>query len=81
MYIKKLIVSSIIIAVIINLVLPQIVKPFATSKQIAPPNGANNLKFFDQIIYMLYHHAHVPLTSSIIVAVIVGLSVCLGTML
>ena len=81
MNIKKLIVYSIIIAVIINIVLPQIVKPFATSKQIAPPNGANNLKLFDQIMHMLYHHAQVPLTSSIIVAVIVGLSVCLGTML
>ena len=81
MNIKKLIVSSIIIAVIINLVLPQIVKPIASSKQIAPPNGANSLKFFDQIMHMLYHHAQVPLTSSIIVAVIVGLSVCLGTML
>ena len=78
---QKLIVSSVIVSVIINLVLPHMVKPFATKEQIKPPKGAHNLPFFDQIMHMMVHHAQVPLTSSIIIAVIVGLSVYLGIML
>lgn len=70
--------SSVVIAVILNLILPSIVKPYATEEQIKPPNGAHNLIFFDQIIHMLVHHNQVPLTSSLIVALIVGLSVEIG---
>ena len=70
---------SVVIAVIINLVLPFVVHPFATPNQIKPPNGAQNLSFFDQLIHMFVHHAQVPLTSSIIVAIIVALSVFLAS--
>lgn len=65
------------IAVVINLVLPQVLKPFATREQIKPPQGAQNLPFLDQLMHMFVHHAQVPLSSSLIVAVIVGLSVYL----
>tara|TARA_B110001450_G_scaffold232085_1_gene234462 strand:+ start:309 stop:569 length:261 start_codon:yes stop_codon:yes gene_type:complete len=71
---NKLIVFSVIVGVIINIVLPFALKPFATPEQIKPPNGAENLPFFDQLMHMFVHHAQVPLTSSIIVAIIVGLS-------
>lgn len=76
---SKLIIKSVVISVAINLILPFVIKPFATSKQISPPEGAHNLSFFDQLIHMFVHHAQVPLTSSIIVAVIVSLSVYLGS--
>ena len=69
---------SIVYAVILNLVLPFIIKPFATENQIKPRNGAANLSYFDQLIHMFVHHAQVPLTSSIIVAIIVAVSVGLG---
>ena len=69
------IIHAIIIGVLINLILPQIVKPFATPAQIKPPAGAAALPFFGQLMHMFVHHAQVPVTSSIIVAVIVGLSV------
>ena len=65
------------IAVVINLVLPQVLKPFATKEQIKPPQGAQNLPFLDQLMHMFVHHAQVPFASSLIVAVIVGLSVYL----
>ena len=68
-------IHAILIGVLINVILPQAVKPFATASQIKPPNGAAALSFFDQLMHMFVHHAQVPLTSSIIVAVIVGLSV------
>ena len=77
----KLIVNAIIVGILINLILPMAVKPFATPEQIKPPNGAQNLSFFDQLMHMFVHHAQVPLTSSIIIAVIVGLSVYLGGMI
>ena len=77
----KLILMSIIVGIVINIVLPLIIKPFATPEQIKPPNGADKLSFFDQLIHMFVHHAQVPLTSSIIVAVIVGLSSFVGQML
>ena len=73
-----LILSSVLISVLINLILPQLVLPLANDKQISPPNGAKNLNFFDQLVHMLVHHAHVPVTSSVIVALIVALSVYLG---
>ena len=72
------VIQAILVSIIINLLLPQMVKPFATPQQIKPPNGAENLSFFDQIMHMLVHHAQVPLTSSLIVALVVGLSVCVA---
>ena len=74
----NLIYKSVIIAVLINLILPALIQPFATKAQVTPPHGAKNLSFFDQLIHMLVHHSQVPLTSSIIVAVIIGLSVYLA---
>ena len=71
---KNLVVCSMIVGVIINIILPFSLKPFATPEQIKPPNGAENLSFIDQLMHMFVHHAQVPLTSSIIVAIIVGLS-------
>ena len=69
---------SIFIAIIINLLLPKLVMPFATPDEIKPPNGAENLSFKEQIMHMLVHHAQVPITSSLIIAVIVLLSIEIG---
>ncbi len=69
------VICATVIAVLINLIVPQIVKPFATQKQITPPNGAANLNFKDQLVHMFVHHAQVPLSSSLIVAIIVAVSV------
>jgi hypothetical protein len=74
----KLLFCSVMVGIVINLILPIMAKPFATQEEIKPPNGAANLSFKGQIMHMLVHHAQVPLTSSIIIAVIVGLSITLG---
>jgi hypothetical protein len=76
---EKLIGCSVLIAVVINIVLPMIATPFATKEEAHPSNGAHNLSFKGQIMHMLVHHGHVPISSSLIVAVIVGISVCLGS--
>ena len=74
---KKLLLYS----VAINIVVPFILKPFATEEEIKPPTGAGNLDLKGQIMHMFVHHAQVPLTSSIIVSVIVLLSVLIGNIL
>ena len=69
---------AVVIAVLLNLVLPVLAKPFATKEEISPSNGAANLSFKEQVMHMLVHHGQVPLTSSLIISVIVILSICLG---
>ena len=71
-------VCVVAVAVALNVVLPMVVRPFATETQVNPPNGAENLSLVDQVMHMLVHHAQVPLTSSLIVALIVVLALVLG---
>jgi hypothetical protein len=72
------VLNACIYAVVLNLVLPMIAKPFATKDEIKPPNGADKLPFKSQLMHMLVHHAQVPLTSSLIIVLIVSLSIILG---
>ena len=74
----KFLLIAIVIGVLINLIVPFLLFPFATPEQVSPPKGAENLPLFDQLIHMFVHHAQVPFTSSIIIAVIVGGSVSLA---
>ena len=64
-------------AVLLNLVIPYLLKPLATADEIKPPNGASNLSFKGQLMHMFVHHAQVPISSSVIIAVIVALSLYL----
>jgi len=64
----KCILNSVLIAVALNLVLPQVVAYL--------PIGKSN-----EYIQMLYHHKMTPVSSSIIVALITGLAVYLGYLL
>ena len=77
----KYIYKTIAIAVFLNIVISSALRPFATMAQIKPPNGAANLPFFDQLMHMFVHHSQVLLTSSIIIAVVVGLSMYLATLM
>jgi len=66
-------------AVIINLLLPKLITPYATPEEIKPPTGnAKDLSFKSQLVHMIVHHGQVPLSSSIIIAVIVALSILLS---
>ena len=66
--------KPIVISILINILLPYLIIPFASEIQITPPNGATSLKFIDQIMHMFVHHAQVPIASSLIVAIIVAAS-------
>ena len=71
---KKLLMYS----VAINIVVPMILKPFASEDEIKPPNGASALDLKGQIMHMFVHHAQVPLSSSLIIIVIVSLAMYLS---
>ena len=63
---QKLIIRLSLIAVALNVVLPMLLKPYATAEEIKPPNGADKLSFKSQLMHMFVHHAQVPMSSSII---------------
>ena len=72
-----LILKACVVGIILNLVLPFILKPFATPNEIKPTNGAASLSYKGQFMHMMVHHNQVPFMSSFIVGLIVGLSVYL----
>ena len=69
------------IAVLLNLVLPFVLKPLASEEEVSPPNGAANLSMKGQLMHMFVHHAQVPVSSSVIVAVIVVVALLADKML
>lgn len=72
--------KAVLVGVGLNLVLPKLVTPYATPEEIKPPTGnAKDLELKQQLVHMLVHHGQVPLSSSIIVGTLVGLSVYLAT--
>ena len=70
--------NAIFMGIALNLILPVLIDPFATEEERMPTNGANNLPYKSQFIHMMVHHKQVPLMSSLIIALIVGLSIILG---
>ena len=75
---NNLFMKASIVGVILNIALALILSPFATKEEIKPPNGASKLSFKSQVMPMLVHHGQVLFTSSLIVALLVGLSVCIA---
>tara|TARA_B100001778_G_C18476021_1_gene578054 strand:+ start:367 stop:603 length:237 start_codon:yes stop_codon:yes gene_type:complete len=64
----------VIVAVILNLLLPLVVTPYATPAEISPPNGVQKLSLKEQIVHMLVHHGQAPVSSSIVIFVLFMLS-------
>tara|TARA_B100001769_G_C22070859_1_gene576353 strand:+ start:516 stop:758 length:243 start_codon:yes stop_codon:yes gene_type:complete len=74
----KLIVKAALVAVILNVVLPLLVAPFATETEINACIKDDNLNLKERFMVMLLHHKHMPVMSSAIVALVVVLSIVLG---
>jgi len=72
------IVNAILMGIVLNIVLPLVISPFATDEEKKPPNGAASLSFKSQFMHMMVHHNQVAFMSSLIIALIVGLAVFLG---
>jgi hypothetical protein len=71
---KTLFLKAAAIGVVLNVALSLAFSPFATAEEVKPPNGADKLSFKSQIMHMLVHHKQVMFTSSLIVALLVGIS-------
>ena len=76
----KCVINAVIYAVALNLILPMIAVRFATDVEKKPPfnTPVYLLPYKSQVMHMLYHHSKVPVSSSVIVALIVALSITLG---
>ena len=74
----KFLMCVVAVSVVLNIVLPMLAAQVATPEQVTPPNGAAELSLVDQVVHMLVHHSQVPVTSSIIIAAIVAISVYVG---
>tara|TARA_B100000989_G_scaffold125692_1_gene93220 strand:+ start:225 stop:473 length:249 start_codon:yes stop_codon:yes gene_type:complete len=72
---SKIVLYAVLVAVILNIVLPLVFKPFATEEEVKPSNGAASLSLKGQFMHMMVHHNQVILTSSVIVGLIVAISV------
>lgn len=72
---KSIILHSVVAGVVLNITLALLFSEFATDSQIKPPEGAAKLNFLGQFIHMLVHHKQVLFMSSVIVAIVVGVSV------
>ena len=72
------IANAIVFSVILNIVLPMVLTPFATEEEKMPKGGAVSLDPKGQFMHMLVHHGQVPVVSSVIVALIVVLAIFLG---
>ena len=75
---KSYLVNPIIFGILLNIILPLVLEPFATEQEKKPTNGADSLSLKGQFMQMMVHHNQVPFMSSVIIAIIVGLSVFLG---
>tara|TARA_B100000674_G_scaffold463832_1_gene445214 strand:+ start:81 stop:329 length:249 start_codon:yes stop_codon:yes gene_type:complete len=75
---SKIILYAVLVAVVLNIVLPLVLKPFATEEEVKPSNGAASLSLKGQFMHMMVHHNQVILTSSAIVGLIVAISVAVA---
>tara|TARA_B100001769_G_scaffold106290_1_gene82557 strand:+ start:812 stop:1096 length:285 start_codon:yes stop_codon:yes gene_type:complete len=75
--IKKSFIAA-VVAVLINIIASFIVLPFASSEQIYPPSGVENLDHYSQIVHLLLLDNRVIISNSILVSIIVFISVILA---
>jgi len=78
---KECIINAVLFGVFLNVFLSFTLDMFATKEERKPKNGASELSLKGQFMHMMVHHKQVMITSSLIVALVVGLSVYLGYLL
>ena len=79
----KCILNAVLLAILLNLAIPMLLSPFATSEEKMPSKGPGSLNMKGQFMHhWIVHHARRHrVFSSIIVALITGLAVYLGYVL
>ena len=72
------IIKSAFVAVVLNLLLPFILYPFATEKEKNACIKDEDLNIKERFMVMLLHHKNMPIMSSIIIALVITVSVLIG---
>lgn len=72
------ILNAVTVAVVLNLVVPQLLKPYATPEELNPPNGSDKLPLKSLLVHKFVRRAEVPVESSITLALVVAGSIYLG---
>lgn len=74
---QVLIISSIVIAILLNLIIPQIFIQVANEEEKKLDN--EDLGFKGNLMRLIVYHSRIPLTSSVLLLIIVWVSVYLGS--
>ena len=72
------IVKAALVSVILNLILPLILYPFATEREQNACIKDVDLNIKERFMVMLLHHKHMPVMSSIIIALVITISILIG---
>ena len=73
--IMKIIVKAALVSVILNIVLPFVLYPFATEREKNACIKDDDLNLKEKFMVMLIHHKHMPIMSSVIIALVISISV------
>ena len=76
----KVVLATVLVGVVLNLVLPKVLRMVASENQIDPPNSVLELSLWDRVVFMLVRYRE-PVASSITIGLVVGVCCYLGHML
>ena len=72
------ILNAVTVAVVLNLVVPQLFKPYATPEEVNPSGGPANLSMKGQFMHMMVRHAELPILSSLSIGLMLAVCIYLG---
>ena len=76
-----LIITSLVILLILNFTIPNILLPYVKHHQSHPKDGIENLSFGQKFLHLMYFLAKAPLLSGLVLLVMCGLSIFLGSLI
>jgi len=77
----NIVLKAALISMVLNLILPYFVSPFATEKEKNACIKDKNLNLKEKFMIMLLHHQLMPVMSSVIVAIVLLVSVTLAKLI
>lgn len=76
-----LIITSLVILLILNFTIPNILLPYVKHHQSHPKESIGDLSFGDKFFHLMYFLAKAPMLSSLVLVVMCGLSIFLGSLI
>ena len=72
------ILNAVMVGVVLNLVVPQLFKPYATAEEVNPSRGLANLSVKGLFMHMMVRHAELPVLSSLSIGLMLAVCIYLG---